>query len=104
MTRVCTAVLRKEVWVPQQSMSPLPIKIDVAPDPGKEVSMQGVLTAAGGNGFADIVIDYYIANGQQIRPGRVSLIDATGVTEVQFLVETQTWATGAGMVFVWDNI
>ncbi len=102
MPRVCTAVLRKEVWVPSGNMSPLTIRIDLGTP--SDVSMQGVLTAAGGNGFADIVIDYYIANGEQIRPGRVSLIDATGVTEVQFLVETQTWATGCGMVFVFENI
>src|SRR5437764_11590866 len=102
MPRVCTAVLRQEVWVPDRSRSPLPIKIEVAPSPGKEVSMQGALTAAGSN--ADIIIEYYVADGNVVRPGRVSLTDATGVTEVQFLVETQTWATGVGMVFVWDNI
>ncbi len=103
MPRVCTAVLRQEVWVPDQSRSPLPIKIEVAPSPGKEVSMQGMLTAVGDKS-ADIVIDYYISNGEIIRPGRVSLADATNVTEVQFLVETTNWATGAGMVFVWEDI
>ena len=102
MTRVCTAVLHQEKWVPRRGSDT--ITIDVAPDPGKEVSMQGVLVAAGANGDTDIIISYYIANGQQIRPGRVSLIDATGVTQVQFLVETTNWATGAGTVFVWDNV
>jgi hypothetical protein len=103
MTRVCTAVFHQEKWVPNRGSDT--ITIDVAPDPGKEVSMQGVLTAAGANGDTDIIINYYIANGQQIKPpNRPSIIDATGVTQVQFLVETTNWATGAGMVFVWDNI
>ena len=41
MTRVCTAVLHQEKWVPQQGRDT--IRIEVAPAPGKEVSIQGVL-------------------------------------------------------------